>query len=83
MLFETRMGCMNEVVPEETQKFIVSVGEMFRLSQIIVLFPQHTWPYVPFWKKFVATWDHLFKVGEQHSLQPDDQRVACLEPAAI
>ncbi|KAG7220317.1 hypothetical protein INR49_010151 [Caranx melampygus] len=65
VLFETRMGCMNEVVPEETQKFIVSVGEMFRLSQVIVLFPRSMWPYMPFWKKFVATWDHLFKVAEE------------------
>ncbi|XP_034042824.1 cytochrome P450 [Thalassophryne amazonica] len=64
VLFETRMGCMNQVVPEETQKFIFSVGEMFRLSPIIVLFPQSTWPYMPFWKKFVAAWDHLFKVAE-------------------
>ncbi|XP_028291175.1 cytochrome P450 isoform X2 [Gouania willdenowi] len=64
VLFETRMGCMEAVVPEETQKFIVSVGEMFTLSQIIVLFPKSSWPYLPFWKKFVATWDHLFKVAE-------------------
>lgn len=66
VLFETRMGCMNEVVPEETQKFILSVGEMFRLSSVIVLFPKSTWPYLPFWKQFVAAWDYLFKVGEQH-----------------
>ncbi|GAA6225228.1 sterol 26-hydroxylase, mitochondrial-like isoform X1 [Lates japonicus] len=65
VLFETRMGCMNEVVPDETQKFILSVGEMFRLSQIIVLFPKATWPYMPFWKRFVAAWDHLFKVAEE------------------
>ncbi|XP_061579060.1 sterol 26-hydroxylase, mitochondrial [Cololabis saira] len=65
VLFETRMGCMNDVVPEETQKFIFSVGEMFRLSPIIVLFPQFLWPYLPFWKQFVATWDHLFKVAER------------------
>ncbi|XP_028250015.1 cytochrome P450 [Parambassis ranga] len=65
VLFETRMGCMNEVVPEETQKFIFSVGEMFRLSPIIVLFPKSVWPYLPFWKQFVATWDHLFKVAEE------------------
>ncbi|XP_041858390.1 cytochrome P450 [Melanotaenia boesemani] len=64
VLFETRMGCMNEVVPEETEKFIFSVGEMFRLSPIIVLFPKSLWPYLPFWKQFVSTWDHLFKVAE-------------------
>lgn len=65
VLFESRMGCMNEVVPEETQKFIFSVGEMFRLSPVIVLFPQSMWPYLPFWKKFVAAWDHLFKVADE------------------
>ncbi|XP_069576920.1 cytochrome P450 isoform X1 [Brachyistius frenatus] len=65
VLFETRMGCMNEVVPEETQKFITSVGEMFRLSPIVILLPKSLWPYVPFWKQFVATWDHLFKVAEE------------------
>ncbi|KAM9347319.1 LOW QUALITY PROTEIN: cytochrome P450 [Symphorus nematophorus] len=65
VLFESRMGCMNEVVPEETKKFIVSVGEMLWLSSVIVLFPQSTWPYLPFWKQFVAAWDHLFKVAEK------------------
>ncbi|PWA28417.1 hypothetical protein CCH79_00015935, partial [Gambusia affinis] len=65
VLFETRMGCMNEVIPEETQKFIFSVGEMFRLSPIIVLFPKFLWPYLPSWKQFIATWDHLFKVAEK------------------
>ncbi|XP_031697693.1 sterol 26-hydroxylase, mitochondrial-like [Anarrhichthys ocellatus] len=59
------MGCMKEVVPEETQKFIFSVGEMFRLSHIIVLFPKSVWPYLPFWKQFVVAWDHLFKVAEE------------------
>ncbi|KAM6986954.1 cytochrome P450 [Aplochiton taeniatus] len=65
VLFETRMGCLNEHVPADTQKFIYSVGEMFRLSPIVILFPQSTWPYLPFWKTFVATWDHLFKVAEE------------------
>lgn len=64
VLFENRLGCMNEVVPEDTQKFIYSVGEMFRLSPIIALFPKSTWPYLPVWKKFVAVWDDLFKVAE-------------------
>ncbi|XP_053482551.1 sterol 26-hydroxylase, mitochondrial [Ictalurus furcatus] len=63
VVFETRLGCLNEVIPEETQKFIFSVGEMFRLSPIIVLFPKSLWPYMPSWKHFVAVWDHLFKVA--------------------
>ncbi|XP_068602702.1 cytochrome P450 [Brachionichthys hirsutus] len=64
VLFERRMGSLNETIPEETRQFIVSVGEMFRLSQLIVLFPQSTWPYLPIWKKFVAAWDYLFKIAE-------------------
>ena len=64
MLFETRMGCLNEEYPKETEKFIASVGEMFRVSMIILLFPKFLWPYNPIWKKFVATWDNIFKVGK-------------------
>ncbi|XP_062312939.1 sterol 26-hydroxylase, mitochondrial [Osmerus eperlanus] len=65
VLFETRMGCLNEKVPEETLKFIFSVGEMFRLSPIVILFPKSVWPYLPFWKHFVVVWDHLFKIAEE------------------
>lgn len=64
VLFETRMGCLNDHVPEETQKFIESVGEMFRLSSVVVLFPKSLWPYLPFWKHFVVVWDHLFRIAK-------------------
>ncbi|XP_061923368.1 sterol 26-hydroxylase, mitochondrial-like [Entelurus aequoreus] len=59
------MGCLEQKVPEETQKFIWSVGEMFRLSPIIVLFPRSMWPYLPYWNTFVSVWDHLFLVSEE------------------
>lgn len=78
VLFEQRLGCMKEVVPEETQKFIFSVGEMFRLSPIIVFFPKSTWPYLPFWKQFVAAWDYLFKVADdlvQKKMQEIQEKV--------
>ncbi|AWP13487.1 putative cytochrome P450 27C1-like [Scophthalmus maximus] len=65
VLFETRLGCMNEVLPEETQKFINSVGQMFYLTPLVLLFPKFTWPYLRFWKQFVAVWDHLFKFTEE------------------
>ncbi|KAL2081019.1 hypothetical protein ACEWY4_022872 [Coilia grayii] len=85
VLFETRLGCMNETVPEETEKFIFSVGEMFRLSPIIVLFPKSAWPYLPFWKHFVAVWDHLFTVAEdlvQKKMLEIQERVRMGEPVS-
>ncbi|XP_061648595.1 sterol 26-hydroxylase, mitochondrial [Phyllopteryx taeniolatus] len=65
VLFETRLGCLERDVPEETHKFIWSVGEMFRLSAVVILFPRRLWPYLPFWNKFVAAWDHLFQFSEE------------------
>ncbi|XP_029968604.1 cytochrome P450 [Salarias fasciatus] len=64
VLFETRMGSLDEAMPEETQRFISSVGEMFHLSAVLVLFPRWAWPYLPSWRRFVAVWDHLFRVAE-------------------
>ncbi|KAM4608829.1 cytochrome P450 [Polymixia lowei] len=83
VLFETRMGCLNEVVPEETQKFIFSVGEMFRLSPIVILFPKSLWPYLSSWKHFVAAWDHLFKVAEvlvQQKMEEIQEKMRLGEP---
>uniref|UniRef100_A0A8C2XQ55 Cytochrome P450 family 27 subfamily A member 3 n=1 Tax=Cyclopterus lumpus TaxID=8103 RepID=A0A8C2XQ55_CYCLU len=51
---------------------------MFQLSPIIVLFPKSVWPYLPFWKQFVAAWDHLFKVAEgliQQKMESIQQKV--------
>lgn len=78
VLFETRMGCMEDTIPEETQQFITSVGEMFRLSQVVIIFPRSVWPYLPFYRKFVAAWDHLFDVAEkliQKKVEEIEQKV--------
>ncbi|CAJ1079141.1 cytochrome P450 [Xyrichtys novacula] len=78
VLFEKRMGCLNEVVPEKTLKYIDSVGEMLRQSQIVIFFPKSTWPYLPFWKKFVKAWDYLFNVAEelvQEKMKEIEERV--------
>ncbi|KAK7882673.1 hypothetical protein WMY93_028847 [Mugilogobius chulae] len=40
--------------------------ELYRLLlKVVIIFPRSVWPYLPFYKKFVATWDHLFKVAEE------------------
>ncbi|CAL1581483.1 unnamed protein product [Knipowitschia caucasica] len=78
VLFETRMGCMLEQIPEDTQHFIFSVGEMFRLSQLLIIFPRSLWPYLPVYRKFVASWDYLFKMGDeliQKKVQELEQQV--------
>ncbi|XP_038646033.1 cytochrome P450 [Scyliorhinus canicula] len=65
ILFETRMGCLEDDIPEETQKFIEAVFEVFRLSAIIIFFPKATWPFLSQWKRFVAAWDYLFYITEK------------------
>lgn len=65
ILFETRMGCLEKEIPEETQKFINTVFEMFRLSSIVIFFPKEMWPFLPLWKQFVAAWDYLFHITDK------------------
>lgn len=65
ILFETRMGCLEEKIPEETQKFIEAVFEMFSSSALVIFFPKVLWPYVSHWKKFVAAWDYIFYITEK------------------
>ncbi|XP_059503531.1 sterol 26-hydroxylase, mitochondrial [Stegostoma tigrinum] len=65
ILFETRMGCLEEHVPEETDKFIKAVFEMFHFSSIVIFFPKSLWPYLSLWKQFVAAWDYIFYITEK------------------
>ncbi|XP_072902205.1 cytochrome P450 isoform X1 [Hemitrygon akajei] len=65
ILFETRMGCLEETIPEETQKFIASVFEMFYCSALIIFFPKAMWKYIPIWKRFIAAWDYIFYITEK------------------
>lgn len=65
VLFETRMGCLEETIPEETQKFIASVFEMFYCSALILFFPKALWKYIPIWERFIAAWDYIFYITEK------------------
>nr|QFF91472.1 25-hydroxyvitamin D-1 alpha hydroxylase 2 isoform 1 [Potamotrygon motoro]QFF91473.1 25-hydroxyvitamin D-1 alpha hydroxylase 2 isoform 2 [Potamotrygon motoro] len=65
ILFETRMGCLEETIPEETQKFIAAVFEMFYTSSILPLLPKAMWQYIPIWKRFIAAWDYIFYISEK------------------
>ncbi|XP_042369228.1 sterol 26-hydroxylase, mitochondrial [Plectropomus leopardus] len=64
ILFETRLGCLQEEIPHETLRFIKAVNDMLTLSETVVLFPRWSRSIVPFWKRFVQAWDDLYDVAQ-------------------
>lgn len=63
ILFETRLGCLQEEIPTETLRFIAAANNMLTLSETILFFPRWTWKIFPFWKQFIQAWDDLYDVG--------------------
>nr|XP_057907693.1 sterol 26-hydroxylase, mitochondrial [Doryrhamphus excisus] len=60
ILFETRLGCLQEDIPQDTLRFITAVNDMLTLSETVVVFPRWTRRVLPFWKRFVQAWDDLY-----------------------
>ncbi|XP_068612448.1 sterol 26-hydroxylase, mitochondrial [Brachionichthys hirsutus] len=75
ILFETRLGCLQEEIPEDTLRFIGAVGRMMTLSEIVVVFPRWSRGILPFWRRFVEAWDDLYDVAQKLI----DARVAQIE----
>ncbi|XP_044043186.1 sterol 26-hydroxylase, mitochondrial isoform X2 [Siniperca chuatsi] len=64
ILFETRLGCLQEEIPQDTLRFIAAVNDMLTLSETVVLFPRWSRGVLPFWKRFVEAWDNLYDVAQ-------------------
>lgn len=64
-MFETRLGCLQEEVPQETLRFIAAVNDMMTLSDLVMLLPRWSRSILPFWKRFVQAWDDLYGVGRR------------------
>lgn len=64
-MFETRLGCLREDVPQETLRFIAAVNDMMSLSDLVMLLPRWSRSILPFWKRFVQAWDDLYGVGRR------------------
>ncbi|XP_023285592.1 sterol 26-hydroxylase, mitochondrial-like [Seriola lalandi dorsalis] len=64
ILFETRLGCLQEEIPPDTLRFIAAVNNMLTLSDMVVLFPRWSRSVLPFWKRFVQAWDDLYDVAQ-------------------
>ncbi|XP_067438770.1 sterol 26-hydroxylase, mitochondrial [Thunnus thynnus] len=65
ILFETRLGCLQEEIPQDTLRFINAVNSMLTLSETVVLFPRWSRGILPFWKRFVQAWDELSDVAQK------------------
>ncbi|KAM6984952.1 sterol 26-hydroxylase, mitochondrial-like [Aplochiton taeniatus] len=64
ILFETRIGCLEKEIPVETQDFIDSISQMFSYSMPVVLLPKWSRNILPYWGRYVAGWEGIFKFCE-------------------
>ncbi|XP_071503661.1 cytochrome P450 27C1-like [Diadema antillarum] len=67
LLLETRIGCLEEPIPAESQRFINAVGEMFASGQIMfVTSPEwfRKWNLKP-WRDHEAAWDYMFNFARK------------------
>ncbi|KAG7467380.1 hypothetical protein MATL_G00152750 [Megalops atlanticus] len=65
ILFETRLGCLEDEIPPDTLRFIAAAGNMLRLSEPVLFFPRWTRAVFPLWTQFVSAWDDLYGVAQQ------------------
>ncbi|XP_029942196.1 sterol 26-hydroxylase, mitochondrial [Salarias fasciatus] len=64
ILFETRLGCLQEEIPHNTLRFISAVNDMMKMSETVMLFPRWSRRILPFWNRFVQAWDDLYDVAK-------------------
>ncbi|NXV02107.1 CP27A protein, partial [Cettia cetti] len=65
ILFETRIGCLKQQVPAETQHFIDSINLMFKNSIFATVLPRWSRKVLPFWDRYLDSWDTIFAFGKK------------------
>uniref|UniRef100_A0A8C7DVE4 Cytochrome P450 family 27 subfamily B member 1 n=1 Tax=Naja naja TaxID=35670 RepID=A0A8C7DVE4_NAJNA len=67
VLFESRIGCLEPKVPEETEKFISSINTMFIMTLLTMAMPKFLHQIFPKpWQKFCESWDYMFEFAKGH-----------------
>nr|XP_061813979.1 25-hydroxyvitamin D-1 alpha hydroxylase, mitochondrial isoform X1 [Nerophis lumbriciformis] len=67
VLFESRIGCLEPVVPKETELFIESINTMFVKTLLTMVMPK--WMHSLFpkpWNTFCQCWDNMFEFAKGH-----------------
>ncbi|KAA8579434.1 hypothetical protein FQN60_006527, partial [Etheostoma spectabile] len=75
ILFETRLGCLQEEIPTDTLRFIAAVNTMLTTSDTVLLLPRWSRAVLPVWRRFVQAWDDLYDVAQTLI----DRRIAEME----
>ncbi|XDV52275.1 hypothetical protein PO909_021026 [Leuciscus waleckii] len=67
VLFESRIGCLDPVVPVETERFIQSINSMFVMTLLTMAMPQWLHRLLPKpWETFCRCWDDMFRFAKGH-----------------
>uniref|UniRef100_G1SWM9 Cytochrome P450 family 27 subfamily C member 1 n=1 Tax=Oryctolagus cuniculus TaxID=9986 RepID=G1SWM9_RABIT len=70
ILFESRLGCLENVVPQTTVEYIQALElmfSMFKTSMYAGAIPRWLRPLIPKpWREFCRSWDGLFKFSQIH-----------------
>ncbi|KAJ0070558.1 hypothetical protein NL108_015880, partial [Boleophthalmus pectinirostris] len=64
ILFETRIGCLEDPIPEGTQDFINSIIQMFSYSPYVIVLPKWSRPLLPYWRRYNEGWAGIFKFAK-------------------
>uniref|UniRef100_A0AAR2J4E0 Cytochrome P450, family 27, subfamily B, polypeptide 1 n=1 Tax=Pygocentrus nattereri TaxID=42514 RepID=A0AAR2J4E0_PYGNA len=67
VLFDSRIGCLEPVIPVETERFIKSINTMFVMTLLTMAMP--AWLHRLFpkpWDSFCRCWDYMFQFAKGH-----------------
>uniref|UniRef100_A0A8C5FBL2 25-hydroxyvitamin D-1 alpha hydroxylase, mitochondrial n=1 Tax=Gadus morhua TaxID=8049 RepID=A0A8C5FBL2_GADMO len=80
VLFDSRLGCLEPLVPEETERFIQSINTMFVMTLLTMAMPNWLHRLFPKpWTTFCQCWDYMFAFAKGHideRLQKDAANMA-------
>lgn len=69
VLFEDRLGCLENQMAVEVQDFIEAVGKMFLTGhQLMVFAKMHQRLGTKPWKTHVQSWDTIYRVGQYNKV---------------
>ncbi|XP_025934048.1 25-hydroxyvitamin D-1 alpha hydroxylase, mitochondrial [Apteryx rowi] len=73
VLFGSRLGCLEQEVPQDTETFIRSINTMFVMTLLTMAMPRALHRLFPKpWRTFCEAWDYMFAFAKGHI----DRRVA-------